>query len=104
MSDHDSLRSPSQLKDVLSRLIRRKGLVETSATDELNSAWKQVVGPEIGTRSSVRKLRAGILEVAVYNSAALEQLRGFLNQTVLSEMQQRFPESPISSIRYRRSR
>jgi predicted nucleic acid-binding Zn ribbon protein len=104
VSDDESLRAPSQLRDVLSRLIRRRGLVETSAADELNDAWKQIAGPEIGKLSKVKKLQSGVLEILVFNGPALEQLRGFLHQQILSAMQERFPESSIRVIRYRRSR
>ena len=85
---------------MLTRLIRRKGLVETSAADQLNAVWNQIVGAEIGRRSSARKLRAGVLEVVVTNNVALEQLRGYLNQSILEKLQSAMPESNIRSIRY----
>jgi predicted nucleic acid-binding Zn ribbon protein len=96
--------APFQLRDVLAGLIRRRGLAETSATDELNTVWKEVVGAELGQVSKVKKVSAGVLEIMVFNGPALEQLRSFVHQTALLAMQQRFPDSAIRSIRYRRSR
>lgn len=104
MSDDHSMQKPAQLRDVLSSLIRRKGLVETSATEQLNAAWKQAAGPEIGSRSSVRKLRQGVLEVVVTNNVVLEQLRSYLHHSILQQLQSSLPESGIRSIRYVRRR
>ena len=103
MSD-ETLSTPSSLKNALKRLIRGKGLVNRSATDALNAEWHRVVGPEIGRRSRVRRIRSGILEVVVTNSAALEELRSYLHESVLEQMQSSLPESQIQSIRYVRSR
>lgn len=100
VSEGNPFQKPSQLRDVLTRLIRRKGLVETSAADQLNVVWNQIVGDEIGRRSSARKIRGGVLEVVVTNTVALEQLRGYLNQSILEKLQSVLPESNIRSIRY----
>lgn len=103
MSD-EALSNPLSLKNALTRFIRGKGLVNRSATEALNAEWHRVVGPEIGRRSRVRKLRGGILEIVVTNSAALEELRCYLHESVLQQMQSSLPESKIQSIRYVRAR
>ncbi len=103
MSD-ETLSTPSSLKNALTRLIRRKGLVNRSAAEALNAEWIRIVGPEIGRRSTARRIRDGVVEVVVTNSAALEELRGFLHETVLEQMKASLPESEIRSIRYVRSR
>lgn len=100
----EALSSPSSLKNALTRLIRRKGLVNRSASDALNAEWNRIVGPKIGQRSTARRIRDGILEVAVTNSAAMEELRSFLHESVLEQLQTSLPESNIRSIRYVRSR
>lgn len=100
----EALSSPSSLKNALTRLIRRKGLVNRSAAEALNAEWNRIVGPEIGRRSRARKIRDGIVEVVVTNSAAMEELRGYLHETVLQQMQTSLPESNIRAIRYVRAR
>ena len=52
----EALSSPSSLKNALTRLIRRKGLVNRSAAEALNVEWNRIVGPEIGRRSSARRI------------------------------------------------
>lgn len=103
MSD-ETLSTPGSLKNALMRLIRSKGLANRSAAESLDAEWKRIVGPELGRRSTARKVNAGVLEIAVTNSAALEELRGFLHETVLQQMQASLPQSNIRTIKYVRVR
>jgi predicted nucleic acid-binding Zn ribbon protein len=100
----ETLSAPSSLKNALMSLIRRKGLVNRSAAENLDAEWKRIVGPELGRRSAARRIRGGILEVVVTNSAAMEELRSYMNETVLRQMQASQPEAGIRSIRYVRGR
>ena len=98
------LSSPSSLKNALMRLIRRKGLVNRSAAEGLDAEWNRIVGPDMGRRSTARRIRDGVVEVVVTNGAAMEELRGYLHETVLEHMQTSLPGSDIRSIRYVRAR
>ena len=103
MSD-ETLPSPSSLKNALLGLIRRKGLVNRSAAENLDAEWKRIVGADLGRRSTARRIRGGVVEVVVTNSAALEELRSYINETALKQMQTSLPECGIRSIRYVRAR
>ncbi len=103
MSD-EGLSSPSSLKNALTRLIRRKGLVNRNAAEALNAEWHRIVGPDIARRSRAGRIRDGVLEVLVTNSAAMEELRSYLHESVLEQLQSSLPESNIRSIRYVRAR
>lgn len=103
MSD-ETLTPPATLKNALLRFIRSKGLVNRSAAESLDAEWKRIVGPELGRRSTARKIRDGVLEVVVTNSATLEELRGYQHEIVLEQMKASLPHSAIRSIRYVRSR
>ena len=92
------------LKHSLLRLIRSKGLVNRSAAEALDAEWKRIVGPELGRRSTARKITNGVVEVVVSNSAALEELRGFVHETALNQLRISLPESGIRAIRYVRAR
>lgn len=98
------LPQPSTLKSALLRLIRTRGLAGRSASENLDTEWKRIVGTELGRWSTARRVKGGVLEVAVTNSAALEELRGFLHDTVLQQMQICLPQSDIRTIRYVRVR
>jgi predicted nucleic acid-binding Zn ribbon protein len=100
----ESMGSPTSLKNALLRLIRSKGLVNQSAAQTLDSEWKRIVGPELGRRSTARRVRNGVVEVVVTNGAVLEELRGFVHESALSQMQASLPESAIRAIRYVRAK
>ncbi|MCA9034901.1 MAG: DUF721 domain-containing protein [Planctomycetaceae bacterium] len=104
MNDDDLTHRPRHLSSLVSNLIRRRGLTETSATASLDAHWKQVVGEEIGRHCWARGVKAGVLDIAVTNSAVLEQLRSFMHMDVLQQMQNRVPESNIKNLRYTRVR
>lgn len=86
------------------RFIRSKGVVNRSAAESLDAEWKRIVGSELGRRSTARKVRAGVVEVVVTNSAALEELRGYMHETILQQMKESLPQSEIRAIRYVRAR
>ncbi len=100
----EMLSNPSTLKNALLRFIRSTGAVNRSAAECLDAEWKRIVGPELGRRSTARKVRDGVVEVVVSNSATLEELRGYLHETVLEQMKASLPQSGIRSIRYVRAR
>lgn len=104
---HDSedlSRTPGSLGNALSRLIRSRGLVDRSAKQTLDVEWKRIVGPELGRHSTARRVRDGVLEVVVSNSAVLQELRGFMHETILEQLKVRLVESGIRGIRYVRER
>ncbi len=103
-ASEDSPALPGSLGNALFKLIRQKGLMNRSATDALDAEWKQIVGPELARRSNARKIKDGIVEVAVTNSAVLEELRGYMHQGVLEQLKARLPDSGIRGLRYVRVR
>lgn len=102
--DEDFVSKPVLLRDVLANLIRRRGLANSSGNSELNQLWKTLVPPEISSRSRIKRIADGVVEVAVSNNAVMEQLRGFYEHEVLNELKQRKPEYNIRSIRFTRDR
>lgn len=93
---------PLSLGSALGRLLRKRGLADRSGSAELDRMWKQIVGEEYGRHSRANRIRGGVVEVDVFNGAILEQLRGFMHQQLLEQLQQLLPQSEIKGIRYRR--
>lgn len=104
ISTDGSFDRPRELGHLVSRLIRQRGLAEQSAGNRLDQLWKQAVGPDFAGCSSARRINRCVLEVVVSNSAALEQIRSYLHQQVLAEMQRLLPDSGLKDIRYVRRR
>lgn len=97
-------RQPARLGNVLNKLVRQRGIAEQTSGNELDQVWKQVAGERIAGKSFVRKLRSGVLEISVTNGAILEELSSYLKHELLSELQQRHPEPPITSLKFVKAR
>ena len=91
---------PAQLGQVLKRLVRSKGLAEESAQKHLDEIWKSTAGERVASKSFVRRLRAGVLEIGVQNGTILEELTCYLQHDLLTTLQQRHPDPPINSLKF----
>jgi predicted nucleic acid-binding Zn ribbon protein len=91
---------PSKLGNLLQSLVRKRGLAEESTQKELDEIWKKTAGPRIGSKSFVRRLRAGVLEVGVTNGTILEELTCYLKHELLTAIQQLHPDPPINSLKF----
>lgn len=95
-----SLGKPAQLGHLLQNLVRRKGIAEESARNELDNIWKTAAGDRIASRSHVRKLRGGILEIGVTNGAILEELTCYLQHELLRSVQELHSEPAVNSLKF----
>ena len=93
---------PAQLGHVLQQLVRRKGLAEESAQQELNEVWKQAAGERVSARSHVKQLRSGVLEIGVTNGTILEELSSYLRHELLPAVQKLHPQPEIHSLKFTR--
>ena len=91
---------PARLGQLLQNLVRKKGIAEQSAGQELNRLWKSTAGERVAAKSFVRRFRSGILEVGVTNGAILEELNCYLKHDLLPAIQQQHPEPPITSLKF----
>ena len=91
---------PAQIGQLLQNLVRKRGLAEESAQKELNDIWKKAAGPRIASKTFVRRLRAGVLEVGVTNGAILEELTCYLKHDVLTAVQQVQANPPVNSLKF----
>ncbi|MCA9056928.1 MAG: DUF721 domain-containing protein [Planctomycetaceae bacterium] len=94
---------PSKLGHVLSRLVRQKGLAEQSSGQNLDATWKLAAGERIASKSRVRRLNRGVLEVVVSNGAVLEELTCYLQHDLLIAIQQKMPRENVKSLKFLRS-
>ena len=95
---------PVQLGQLLSNLVRKRGLAEKSSHLELEQIWKQAAGERVAAKSYVRRLKSGVLEIAVSNGAILEELTCYLQHELLIAIQQRHSEFQITSLKFVKAR
>ncbi len=91
---------PTQLGHILQQLVRKKGLAEESTQKELGEIWTKAAGERVASKSFVRKLRSGILEIGVSNGAILEELNCYLRHELLPAVQQLHPDPKINSLKF----
>ena len=95
---------PASLGRLLDQVVRRHGIAEKSAHEELNRVWTEITETRISQRSNVRRLRDGVLEIGVRNGAVLEELSSYLKQDLLTEIQTRYTQLNIRSLKFVRMR
>ncbi|MEM7782325.1 MAG: DciA family protein [Planctomycetota bacterium] len=93
-------RRPKSTKDVLSRLMARKGYSQTETQNELELVWSDLIGQKWNSKSKATVIRNGVLEVVVVNSVVHQQLE-FQKKKLLIQIQQRLSKNNIKDIRYR---
>ena len=95
---------PIPLGQLLDQIVRRRGIAEKSGQQNLNRIWTATAGERIGQRSSVKRLRGGVLEVGVSSGAVLEELNSYLKQDLLSSIRTGHPELRIQALKFVRVR
>jgi predicted nucleic acid-binding Zn ribbon protein len=95
---------PTSLGRLLDLVVRRRGIAEKSGQRDLNTMWAEVAGERIGERSSVRRLRNGVLEIGVRNGAVLEELSSYLKHDLLISIRTKHTDLNIQSLKFVRVR
>lgn len=95
---------PSSLGRLLDLVVRRRGIAEKSGQEKLSKMWAEVAGERIGQKSYVRRQRGGVLEIGVRNGAVLEELSSYLKHDLLTEIQSKYIELKIQSLKFVRVR
>ncbi len=95
---------PVQLGQLLGNLVRKRGLAEQSSRSELEDIWRTSAGERVASKSYVKRLKSGVLEIGVTNGAILEELTCYLKHELLPAIQQKHPEPPITSLKFDKAR
>ena len=93
-------RRPKKSGDIIGQMMARQGYAQTKSNDELNEAWEIASGPSFRKNTKAGRIRAGVLEVHVASSAAMNQL-SFKKKQLLSAIQQQLPQNKIKDIRFK---
>jgi predicted nucleic acid-binding Zn ribbon protein len=91
---------PKQAARWVSQLIARRGIAETQSNSELETAWREIVGPALAEQTRVGAIRRGVCEITVENSALLQQI-SFRQRDFLTQIQAQKPHFAIQSFRFR---
>lgn len=93
-------RDPVHIADVVSRLLARRGYAQVQQGAECEQAWGKVAGERLAGHSRVGRLQRGVLEIAVRNSATLQELT-FQKRRLLKQLQDLIGIQQIRDLRFR---
>ncbi len=92
--------APQKMADVLSGLLARRGYAQVESASNCEQAWQTAAGQPLASHSRPGNVRRGVLEVAVRNSAVLQELT-FQKKRLLKELSRLAPEQAIRDLRFR---
>lgn len=93
-------RDPVRISEVVSRLLARRGYAQVQQGVECEQVWKRVAGAKLAVNSRVGKLKRGVLEIAVKNSATLQELT-FQKRKLLKQLQESIGAQQVHDLRFR---
>lgn len=93
-------RRPKSAKNLVTRLMARKGYNQQQSTNELSEAWDLVAADQWRNQTQVGNIRRGILEVIVTTSALNQRLE-FEKKRLLAELKKQLPQTNLKDIRFR---
>jgi len=98
-----SYRDPLPLSVALSELIAIRGFARVRSDSELESAWKQVAGPDVAAQSRPLRISRGTLTVSVENAPLLNELAAFTGSDILQRLKQHSPHLKIQTLKFKLS-
>jgi predicted nucleic acid-binding Zn ribbon protein len=93
-------RRPKQIGAVLAQLITARGYGRVQADENFVAAWRETIGETLAAYTRPGRLRRGVLEVTVGNSAVVQELT-FQKQQILKTLQTNVPDARIRDLRFR---
>jgi hypothetical protein len=93
-------RGPKRIDGILSELMTRRGYARVFSNNKLLEAWSEAVPASLAGQTYPGKLSRGLLEVAVENSAVLQEL-AFSKQQIIAELNGLLDGQRIRDIRFR---
>ncbi len=94
-------RGPENIADILGRLFTSRGWGRKNERVRLESAWAEVVGPELLKNTRVLGLKRGVLEVDVKNAVLMSELTQFHKRGLLAKLRKVLAGVTLTDIKFR---
>lgn len=96
----DLSRFERKMEDLVGKIMARAGLEERLAEESVSREWSAIVGNFLAGQSRPVGLRAGVLQVAVLQSAVRYDLERNLKRDILRRLQERFGKQVVKDLRF----
>jgi predicted nucleic acid-binding Zn ribbon protein len=94
-------REPEHLSRIIERVLKEAGLHTKNTAADLLAAWREVVGPEIGSHTSIYGFRSGVVTVSVDSAPLCQELELFRKEELLTRLREKFRDSYVRELRFR---
>lgn len=102
LDESDRLYPPymdGRVQDIVPQLVRRLGLADTYWEHTLEREWPALVGEQVAKHTRPGRMNRGVLYVYVSSAPWLAELSRMGQKQILENVQKRFGESRIKSVR-----
>ena len=93
------VRQAKKMSDIVSQLLIKKGYAQVQTAEACDAAWKQVSG-RFANQTRCGKVRRGVLEVLVANSAILQDLT-FQKTKLVKYLGELVADQKIKDVKFR---
>lgn len=87
--------------DALKKLLHKLGLTERLNEQEIQAAWREIVGDFLARHSLPLSVRDGVLVVQVVQPAVRYELDRTWKRSILEKLQDRFGAKAVREVRFR---
>ena len=87
--------------NALKKLVQKLGLTERLNEQEIQLAWREIVGDFLAQHSTPASIRDGVLVVQVLQPAVRYELDRSWKQNILRKLQDRFSAKIVREVRFR---
>lgn len=92
---------PQVLGDVLSQLFTLRGYDRVQTSRQLQNVWREIAGESLASRTTAQGIKNGVLQVAVNNSATLQELESFHKHSLCDRLANEHGDLFITDIKFR---
>ena len=94
-------RDPEHLCRIIERYMKESGLARRASGEDLRVAWREVIGPETGSHTSIHGFRKGVVTVAVDSAPLYQELDLFRKVELLDALRARYRADYVQELRFR---
>ena len=93
---------PLHISKLIIRQEKKDGFASKGLMSLIQAAWRETVGEEIAEISQVEAFTKGVLNVTIFESCLLQEIRQFLSEGITGELRKHWPgEAPLVRIVYK---
>ena len=96
-------RGVRRIGEVFPQLLARRGYADVQRSSALKEAWQEVAGRVFSKHSRAVRNSGGVVEIAVANSATLQELT-FRKKNLLRQLATKLSGETVSDIKFRVTR